>query len=290
MRPIRPIYLKIVAVAAAAVVAVATIVALAVAGGAQATAHREIFVQFNLCGNACGNGGLGIVTQLTTAIRERRPFAITLNEVCENQYARLRSDLDAYQGRFDPTGPTCHNGARYGNAILLRTTDATLVGGWDLPNPAGDESRRLLCLSTRLPAAPVLIVCVTHISNVSGNVGAQVRAVAGIVRGLDSADAVVLAGDFNADPVDPWMNPLYGTCDGAGSGVLREVDSAGCQARPMLNRNVGGDIINEHTYNQHKYDYIFVSDRDWSAPTAEAVDIGHGLSDHEALWATATLV
>src|SRR5262245_43001074 len=77
---------------------------VAFAGGANATAGRQTYLQFNMCGNSCNRGGLAVVSNLEDTIAEGRPFAVTLNEVCENQYDRLRADLTAYRGRFDPTG------------------------------------------------------------------------------------------------------------------------------------------------------------------------------------------
>ncbi len=267
--PRRTTWVRLLAIAATVVAA------LALSGPADATGDLQTFLQFNLCGNACNRGGLQVVTRLEDAIDARRPFAVTLNEVCENQFARLRTDLVLYHGRFDPTGPTCHNGSRYGNAILVRAANATLVGGWNLPNPAGDETRRLVCLRTQQPR---LIICVTHISNYVGNIAAQVAAVAGILRRLTVGDAVLLAGDFNTDPADPRLNPMYSGCYRPDTGIFRE--AAGCPGRPA---------VNEATYGVHKYDYIFLSDVGWSSTVAHAEGIADGLSDHKALWATATV-
>ena len=232
--------------------------------------QRQTFLQFNICGNACNNGELPVVVELAGTIRGRSPAAVTLNEVCENQYTRLRADLDAYQGRFDPTGPTCVNGERYGNAILLRSDAVELVGSWLLPSPVFDEPRRLMCLRT-VPAkansagAVALIACVTHISNESGNIAAQVSAVAGRLEALGAGTAVLFGGDLNTDPGDARLEPL------TGPGALREVDQTD----------------RRDTYPGHKYDYIFLSDGRWSPATAEVVATSK-LSDHYALWATAT--
>jgi endonuclease/exonuclease/phosphatase family metal-dependent hydrolase len=278
-RPVRA------ALASAVLVVAVLLAAPALAGDTEEMTYRQTFLQFNLCGNACSNGGFAVVDRLVTAIRDRAPAAVTLNEVCQNQYSHLLSQLDAYRGRFDPTGPTCHNGARYGNAILIRSAGVDLVGSWLLPNPAGDESRRLMCLRPR-PPAPRLTVCVTHISNVSGNIAAQVGAVAAHLRGRP---AVLLGGDFNTDPADPRMDPLYSNCYRSGTGDFREADSAGCASRAALNQPAGSDVLNEDTYRRHKFDYIFLSEVDWSAPRADATDGATALSDHDPFWATAIL-
>jgi endonuclease/exonuclease/phosphatase family metal-dependent hydrolase len=272
--------------AAAVVVALAAVVLVRSSDPSRASRHT--YLQFNLCGSACNHGGLGVVGELVTAVRARRPFAVTLNEVCESQYSRLRADLAAYHGHFDPTGARCRAGDRYGNAVLVRGAEVAVVGGWDLPNPARDEARRLVCLSTGPPDAATLVVCVTHVSNYAENIAAQVDAVAGHLRGLAGDHPVLLGGDFNTNPADERLDALYRTCDGSGPGAFHEADSGGCANRSRRNHPVGSDMINQDTYGRHKYDYVFLSDGGWSSFAAEAADAG-GFSDHDWLWATATL-
>ncbi len=281
--------LRACAIAAVVIAAVAAIAALAVSDGAQATGYRQTYLQLNLCGSACNRGGLAVVLPLEQAIEDRAPFAVTLNEVCENQYARLLADLTSYQGRFDPTGPRCRNGARYGNAALVRAASVHLVGSWLLPDPAGDETRRLMCLGTDPPEGGSMIVCVTHVSNVLGNIAAEVSAVADILRGLDRGTPLLLGGDFNTDPGDPRLDALFSPCYPAGTGTFDEADSAGCAPRTTLGTAAGSDIVNEQTYKRHKFDDIFLRSGAWSSPSAEVADVVNGLSDHRALWATATL-
>jgi len=253
--------------------------ALALAGRASATPPDRTYLQVNICGNACNGGRLTVVAALAHSIRRATPFAVTLNEVCENQYRWLSGHLPAYHGRFDPTGPTCRNGARYGNAVLARTPRVARLGSWPLPSPAGGEPRRLMCVRT-----PDLVVCATHISYVAGNLAVQVEAVARILRGLARAGAVLLGGDFNADPGDRRMDPLYGACLGPGAGGFREADAGGCAGRSTLDRRVGSDVLNENTLAHHKIDYVFLSAA--ADVRADAMDTVDGLSDHDGLWAT----
>jgi endonuclease/exonuclease/phosphatase family metal-dependent hydrolase len=273
-----------VAVAGAAIVSTAMLFA----GGTNAAAGRQTYLQLNMCGNACNHGGLAVVGNLVGIIAAGKPSAVTLNEVCENQYDRLRADLRAYHGRFDPTGPTCSNGSRYGNAVLVHTPGVDLVGSWQLPNPAGDETRRLMCLNTRPPGTSSLVVCVTHISNVQANIAAQIDAIAALLHALGGTHAVLLGGDFNTDPADARLNSLYSTCYSSGTGAFEEADSAGCGSRVTTQTRRSTDVLNEDTFHRHKLDYIFLSDGHWSTARASTVDAANGLSDHDALWATAT--
>jgi len=272
----------------AVIVAVVAVGAFAASGDSGPATQRQTYLQYNLCGNACNSGGLGVVADLVRAIRQASPSAVLLNEVCENQYAELEAELATYKGRFDPTGPRCRNGTPYGNAILIRATEVNLVGSWMLPNPARDETRRLMCL--RVPdAATSLVLCVTHLSNDDGNTGPQASAVATILNGLSGEPAIVLGGDFNTDPADPRLDPLFSACYGTGNGPFREVDSPGCASRSTLNRRYGSDVINEHTYGQHKFDYVFLSEGHWSTPDADVTRPESGRSDHAALWVTVAL-
>jgi endonuclease/exonuclease/phosphatase family metal-dependent hydrolase len=250
---------------------------------------RQTYLQFNMCGNACNHGELAVVRNLEHTIAADRPVAVTLNEVCENQYDRLRRDLVGYAGHFDPTGPRCGNGTRYGNAVLVRGSGFDLVGSWQLPNPGADETRRLLCVRGRPVGADALVVCVTHISFVAGNIASQIDAVAAIVRGLRTAEPVVLGGDFNTDPGDARLNPVYSNRYDAGTGVFTEADSAASHSRKGLVHRSGDDGVNEMTFAKTKLDYIFLADGHWTAARATVVDAGGGLSDHSALLATTTV-
>lgn len=249
----------------------AGLLALTLTADARPTATPLTVLQLNMCGNACSSGGLEVVAELVGTAERRRPFAVTLNEVCENQFVQLRADLTGYQGRFDATGPRCRNGERYGNAAFIRTNELVLIGSWRLPALAQEEDRRLLCVA----AAPA-VVCVTHLSVDRSNLPGQIGAVVTILSGLSGP--LLLAGDFNGDPADARMDPLYQR--------FHEVDAGD---RRFLNQPVGSDVVNEDTYDRHKFDYIFLSDGGWSISGADAADAVNGRSDHDGLWATVTL-
>jgi len=254
--------------------------------GARVSAVGQSYLQFNMCGNACNHGDLAVVHNLEQTIETDQPSVVTLNEMCANQFERLSGDLPGYAGRFDPTGPVCTNGARYGNAILLRGSGVEPVGSWQLPNPAGDETRRVMCVRGRPAGVPSLVACVTHISFKAGNIGAQIDAVAGLLRALPGEDPVLLGGDFNTDPLDARLNPVYDNRYDAGTGAFTEVDSSVAHSRAA-----GGHLpgVNDTTFARQKLDYIFLADGHWSGSRATVVDAGGGLSDHGALLATTSL-
>jgi endonuclease/exonuclease/phosphatase family metal-dependent hydrolase len=275
---------------ATAIATVAAAVAFAISSLAHPTGFGQTYLQLNMCGNVCNDGGYAVTDNIETTIGQHSPTVVTLNEVCENQFDRLQADLPAYQGRFDPTGPICQDGARYGNALLARAQRLTFLNSWLLPNPANDETRRLMCLRMQVTGQPSVVVCTVHISSFLANVGPQVSAIATILNGLDVADPVLLAGDFNTDPGDTRLNPLFGSCYAGGSGVFHEADSTGCVARSTLDQKSGSDIENQETFPGHKYDDIFLAEGGWSAVRAQVIDAAGGRSDHHGLLATATLV
>jgi endonuclease/exonuclease/phosphatase family metal-dependent hydrolase len=260
-----------------AVILVAVVV-LALTGEAAAPPERRLFLQANICGNVCNDGGPAVVDALAASVQARGPAAVTLNELCENQYAHVTAELPSYVGRFDPTGPSCHNGTRYGNAILLRGNEISLVGSWVLPDVAGDESRRVQCVR----GLTGMVVCGTHLSSFPENTNVQARAVADRTDPVVRTDPVLLAGDFNADPGDPGLDPLYRPCYLRGTGHFDEAASPGCASRRTV-------APRAYTFEHHKFDYVYLSTGDWSDPRAEVGDVVGGRSDHLALWVTVTL-
>jgi endonuclease/exonuclease/phosphatase (EEP) superfamily protein YafD len=120
---------------------------------------------------------------------------------------------------------------------------------------------------------------VTHISNVSGNIAAQVSAVASRVNPYFSTSGVLVGGDFNTDPWNSRMNPMYSSCYSGGTGIFYEADSSGCS------RTIQNSTYNETTSGSRKIDYVFLSGSDWSSRSADATYALH--SDHDPLWAMA---
>lgn len=230
------------------------------------------FLQFNLCGSACGTQ-FTIVADLEREIREHdpQPYLVTLDEVCRGQYDRLVADL-RYAGHFEPTVPhRCWDGSDYGIAILVRTGSVGFAGSWALPAPAGGEPRRLACVRTTIRDR-ALTGCVTHLDTDPANSPSQVAAVAARTAPLGRA---VVGGDFNATPGSAAMTPLYAAFREVGGGLTGGCAAAHCGAGPG------------YAHPTRKIDYLFLSRGDFADPVARTGDAPH--SDHVPLWATATL-
>jgi endonuclease/exonuclease/phosphatase family metal-dependent hydrolase len=230
------------------------------------------FLQFNMCGNACGTR-LAVVADLEREIRDHptQPYVVTLDEVCRGQYDRLVADL-RYAGHFEPTVPgRCWDGSDYGIAILVRAGAVDFAGSWPLPAPAGGEQRRLACVRTTLRDRSV-VGCVTHLDTDPANTPSQVRAVA--ARVATFGDAVV-GGDFNATPGSPAMAPLYAGFTEVGGGDTGGCAAARCGSRPG------------YAHPTRKIDYFFLARSGFTDPAGRTTNAPH--SDHTPLWSTATL-
>jgi endonuclease/exonuclease/phosphatase family metal-dependent hydrolase len=230
------------------------------------------FLQFNMCGNACGTR-LTVVTDLEREIRGHgpQPYVVTLDEVCRGQYDKLVADL-RYAGHFEPTvRDRCWDGSDYGIAILVRTGRLDVAGSWALPAPAGGEPRRLACVRTTVRDRP-LVGCVTHLDTDPANTPSQVAAVAAHAATFGT---VVVGGDFNSVPAGPAMAPMYATFTEVGGGVTGGCSAARCGSRPG------------YAHPTRKIDYFFLSRTGFTDPVARTTNAPH--SDHVPLWSTATL-
>jgi endonuclease/exonuclease/phosphatase family metal-dependent hydrolase len=241
---------------------------------ADATAGGMAFLQFNMCGNACGTHH-AVVADLEREItgHRPRPFVVTLQEVCRSQYDQLVADLP-YHGHFEPTlRDRCWDGTDYGIAVLLRTSDVEHLGSWPLPNPAGGEPRTVVCLRTT-----ALVACVTHLDTDPANTPSQVAAVASRAGSYQAGGTVVVGGDFNTAPDSAAIRPMYdlfAEADLADDQFTGGCSNARCGERPGYHRPT------------RKIDYLFLSRTDFTAVNADTSSAPH--SDHTPLWATADL-
>ena len=278
----------------------AAVLPIVTAEPAQASVAHKYF-HFNMCGNKCRGGNLDVANDVINSVNNSspQPFAMTLNEVCRNQYNHIYSSLLPYYGRFEVTVPgACSNGTDYGIAVLVRTSSYQFHAAWRLPG--GYEARKLACIKTSATGGGTqpLMACVTHIDYHSDVQAAQIRFVADRGREMWSGHHVLIGGDFNVTPGSSTLNPMYSSQYPNGSGVFSEADAG--------NFSRGGGGVGS-TYNEYtggcvsypcgagrlwlptrKIDYIFLSRYDFTGFSADAT---YALrSDHTPLWAWATFV
>jgi endonuclease/exonuclease/phosphatase family metal-dependent hydrolase len=165
-------------------------------------------MQMNLCLSGLG-GCYGKVDypagvdEATTRIGEVRPDAVTLNEVCRSDVARI-ARRTAYHLRF--SGVIYHGkplacvrpGGRglFGDAVLTR---AAIDGAdnEDFTGQAGPERRRWLCVTTRV----AVDVCTAHLNTLSaieaGGNAKQCAELRALLTRRASARTVIFGGDVN---------------------------------------------------------------------------------------------
>jgi endonuclease/exonuclease/phosphatase family metal-dependent hydrolase len=229
------------------------------------TISTYTLMQMNLC--LSGLGGCygkvaypAAVEEAVVRIRQAHPDAVTLNEVCRSDVARI-ARRTGYHLRFSRV---IYRGERlrcvrpsgrglFGDAVL---TEATIesTATQDFEAQAGIERRRWLCVTTRVHVD----VCTAHLNTrttteVAGN-DAQCVELAALLARREEARTVIFGGDVNR------RHPC------APDGVWTRTDSSAEQA-PGL----------QHVYGT----------RDLRSPTAEVVPAMH--TDHDVLLVRAHL-
>lgn len=280
--------------------------------------HTYKLWHFNACGavipsadnpldDDCNSGEVyPLTSHIRGSIETFKPHAVSLNEICERQFQSIHWELNSgthwhVDGRFVPTKETSNcrkpddtRGGRYGNGIFVSEpifgAEPQVV---DLPYAeASGETRRIACLVTAF--AKGTVVCTVHItarvpkegSSLPKNYykNAQITKVASVVNAhVDAGHPVVLMGDFNVEPHDNALDRIYESGYGGGAyGRFREVD----ETHGTTTRTRDGE--NTTDSNTRKIDYIFVSRRDWTALSGDAISSMY--SDHHHLRGWARLI
>jgi endonuclease/exonuclease/phosphatase family metal-dependent hydrolase len=192
------------------VMAVGCALLLALCGCARSSRATSTFtaMQMNLC--LSGLAGCyakvaypAVVDEAVARVRQARPDAVTLNEACRDDVARI-ARRTGYHMRFARViyrGERLHcvrPGGRglFGDAVLTKAAVAD-TDSEAFKTQAGIERRRWLCVMTR----PGVDVCTAHLNTrsaieIAGN-DAQCAEVAALLARRGSAHPVVFGGDVN---------------------------------------------------------------------------------------------
>jgi endonuclease/exonuclease/phosphatase family metal-dependent hydrolase len=175
------------------------------------------------------------VEDAVARIREARPDAVTVNEACRGDVARIARRA-GYRLRFStvtiagaPLRCVRPDGrGRFGNAVLTR---APVVGteSRDFHAQAGVEWRRWLCVATR----GGVDVCTAHLAMPSAANDAQCTELAAILEHRGATRTVIFGGDLNRlRPCAP-MGAWTATDEAAGQAAgLQSVAGAGAVGSP----------------------------------------------------------
>ncbi|MEV0390705.1 ricin-type beta-trefoil lectin domain protein [Nonomuraea sp. NPDC050643] len=275
-------------------------------------------LHFNMAGAAKNDGRYPIIGRIIREVQERRPDVISLNEVCDRQYAHLLIQLDEIgypmQGYFQESRtivpdcivpPDTRNEA--GNAVLVRgevrstkgymfTTDHRLE---ERDQPTVTEQRSVACLSAWFGIPDELVkVCSTHLTpkedgaaNPYAGPEAEARELARVFGPEAAVAPFILMGDLNLLPGNPALNTLYAPAAGT-TGRFWETDMHHYCTEVVCEGPVQGGAP---SHAQGKIDYTFVSRAHFSFEydNVQMIDAGncddHVCSDHrmfrsEVVW------
>jgi endonuclease/exonuclease/phosphatase family metal-dependent hydrolase len=148
----------------------------------------------------------GVLGEAVALIRQARPDAITFNEACQGDVARI-AQRTGYHLRFSRVIylgvplECVRPGGRglFGDAVLT-TAAVERTDNHDFKTQAGIERRRWLCVTTRVDVD----VCTAHLNTrssieVAGN-DAQCAELAAVLARRAAARTVIFGGDVNRRP------------------------------------------------------------------------------------------
>jgi endonuclease/exonuclease/phosphatase family metal-dependent hydrolase len=237
-------------------------------------------MHWNIAGGAKNWGEETVVDRIATRVYQQRVEVLSLNEICEQQFDKLKEKLEdrgwAMTGQFQTTNrfnPLCLDpsgaGGNEGIAILTRGSVVSQQR-WQFddqyrlqPGSTG-VGRGVACITTYLPGmSQNLKVCSTHLDTGWPDKDPDRRAIKEVaelarVFGPEARQLpFILASDTNifSPPVTPDLGPLYPAPLGTGNfnEVFQERDCSNLQ--PCLIQQ-GGPPTH---HGGKKLDYIFAS-------------------------------
>lgn len=259
---------------------------------AKAVLTNVDFLQFNVAGATRNNGDLVVSRKVDELVEIRNPNIITLNELCRNQYSKLKELLPSYDSMWATTlleAENCNNG-EYGIAVFSENAMTDQFERQLPDDPGNPEGRKLLCGKTDFHSR-VVAACVTHLhpkSEYWRNLQIQ-KSLYFINDEYNANRPIVFGGDFNLNPNDNDLDRVYSSGNGGDAfGRYDEVDQGhGCSSGDPKCR--GG--VDTHD-TEGKVDYIFITDCDFKSIEGSTFSSpvkadDKALSDHRVLvgWA-----
>jgi hypothetical protein len=280
-------------------------------------------ITYNLCGAAahCDNPG-EVLDRTGFVIDEVLAFdadVVLLTEVCYLQYAHMRDELAAEgytpgwvaaYGRVDnctpPGGDTetlaSQGKLRFGQVMFAKND---LTAREDIllsdTNYGVNAIVKAMCYDLEVgnldPGA--VRACVSQTRSGASGPGARARweqnatLAAEVDRYLlGNGQAMIIGGDFNAEPADDEVDMFY-ELNGIGEFVeadMTDTDhfTAECLSQQLSQCRAGAPTYNTGTANPKKLDYIFFSAEHASNVDAEVRPVGPN-SDHHLLRGSATI-
>jgi hypothetical protein len=189
---------------------------------------RLSVMHLNIAGAVTHHGNTGIADKLADSVASRAPglpLAVSVNEVCIQQWSRLYDRLTAlgYTGHFGPSLWTtaedrCGKDKPFGNAIFWLGGHADAATFWIDDENMSEGDTNLVCGLAHFPANTWY--CSTHLLPnlnkdgtydlarlaVTRRQADRVRAVANV---LNTQHRAIVLGDFNLQHGDPAMQRWF---------------------------------------------------------------------------------
>ncbi|MFJ7271315.1 FG-GAP-like repeat-containing protein [Streptomyces sp. NPDC099050] len=253
--------------------------------------------------NACGAYAAKCQSEMTPAawadglqghVTDWDADVVMLQEMCKGQYDRLRQVLPGYAGVWTgtQTADGCANWGddkSFGQALLVKAPQSEVTGMSTELTPAGftGEKRSVVCAKAPVEGRAVL-ACGTHLrrdDTAKNDTPALLERIEGWANGLP----VILAGDFNARPDYPHMDPVYAGRPGTLSfaeadGTNQQYFTAACKAAAATECRTGAPtLVDNETGTKYvsKFDFSFFTRQDFRDLRSETVDTGYTkVKDH----------
>ncbi len=293
----------------AVLIAAGALIATALAPASDSPEGEYVIGQFNMAGGTTefGTKHNEVPDDLVSAVNDRRPALLTLQETCRDWNERLRKQLPDYTVVFgpvdnlakDPGSPArCAHPTDFGNTIVFRNDlgfEKSTARSHLLGSEVGDEYREMICVRSERRK---LAACSAHLTPSDGPYLASRRGEAAeaarILKTRYAGYTVVLGGDVNDLPGSGVLDSFYHRDYGQGArGAFKEAGSP-CGDRIRREHRESGlprdryeDCRSgEQTHGKGKIDYLFVSPPvrvKWGNVSFSEQ------SDHKQLWARVVL-
>jgi endonuclease/exonuclease/phosphatase family metal-dependent hydrolase len=236
--------------------------------------NRLNVMHLNIAGGKRNKGEPAVAHRLADSVAARRPglpLAVSVNEVCFNQWEVLYNRLQSlgYTGHFGPANfheGRC-KGKAFGNAIFWLGGHADASTFWipdahQIDGAATEEKRNMVCGRAHFPERTWY--CSVHLVGGESEHEMKVRRaqaddIRAIANVLNTDHRAIIMGDFNMNTTDPamqsWFNGFWLDADGC------RCRTTSCRCRPTWRSDVNPNKTD-------KLDYILVR--------ADRFSFGHG--------------
>jgi len=270
--------------------------------------YRFKVITHNIAGGMNGNGEAKALDNVDGDIADFHPDVVMLQEVCEVQANAFKARHQGWSVEYRTTRPIHPKCGPQGGPLGLLLASAQPfenVVEYDLgePEPNGAKKYSLLCATMKVPNRKGDVrACSTHLvaagddrdANEIRRARQAKRVVDAVQPRLRKNEPVVMAGDFNAGPWRPLLDPIYrlSTSGGDGQGEFDEADQTDPKREKYVEHGVtcGPNACRsgENTHDNSKMDQIFFSHANIGGEISGDVR-ATGISDHHLYRGSAQL-